>query len=124
MHIHCNIYSLSVGTMTQYPALVCEGDRLVVNCKLNVPNTGDEFVSTSANFIASGNSTIGGFDLSKSTTVVISFNTTNVHIRLIIFSYTTADDITRIDCVSTYFIDGERGDEDYVSETLQLMLVG
>ena len=72
--------TLCVGTVTQYPAVACEGDRVVVSCDLTVPNQGDRFASELTDFVVgssvaisdttvNGDTTIGDVDLSKLTAV-------------------------------------------------------
>ena len=126
--------TLCVGTVTQYPAAACEGDRVVVSCDLTVPNTDDVFVSVLTDFsvgsvntvsetIVNGNNTIGGVNLSKLTAVATIGTNKNVQGNITLLSYTTADINTRLGCSNEYFI-GATSNRDFVIETLNLIQAG
>ena len=126
--------TLCVGTVTQYPAAACEGDRVVVSCDLTVPNPDDLFASVITNFvvgssaavsktIVNGDTTVGGVDLSKLTAVAPIGTTKNVQGNLTLLSYTTADIDTRLGCSNLYFIGGT-SNLDFVMETLNLIQAG
>ena len=127
--------TLCVGTVTQYPAVACEGDRVVVSCDLTVPNQGDRFASELTDFIVgssgavpdstvNGNNTIGDVDLSKFTAVAIGGTNKNVQGNLTLLSYTTADIDTRLGCSNEYFVGGVTSNRDFVTETLNLTQAG
>ena len=127
--------TLYVGTVTQYPAEACVGDRVVVSCDLTVPNPDDEFTSIITNFVVgnsgaipdttvNGNDTIGGVDLSKLTAVATIGTTKNVQGNITLLSYTTADIDTRLGCSNEYFIGGVTSNRDFVTETLNLIQAG
>eukprot|EP00800_Vazella_pourtalesii_P003875 TRINITY_DN1407_c0_g1_i2.p1 TRINITY_DN1407_c0_g1~~TRINITY_DN1407_c0_g1_i2.p1 ORF type:complete len:130 (-),score=32.49 TRINITY_DN1407_c0_g1_i2:42-431(-) len=126
--------TLCVGTVTQYPAEACVGDRVVVSCDLTVPNPDDMFLSVVTDFIVGsslpisdtivkGDTTIGGVDLSKLTAVAIGGNDTDVQGNITLLSYTTADINTRLGCSNEYIIGGT-SNRDFVTETLNLIQAG
>ena len=127
--------TLCVGTVTQYPAVACEGDRVVVSCDLTVPNPDDVFASVLTNFVVgssgaitettvNGDTTIGDVDLSKLTAVAIGGTNKNVQGNITLLSYTTADIDTRLGCTNVYFIGGVSANRNFVTETLNLIQAG
>ena len=126
--------TLCVGTVTQYPAVACEGDRVVVSCDLTVPNPDDVFASILTDFvvgsssttetIVNGDTTVGGVDLSKLTAVAIGGNDTNIQGNITLLSYTTADIDTRLGCTNQYFVGGVTSNRKIVTETLNLTQAG
>ena len=126
---------MCVGTVTQYPAAACEGDRVVVSCDLTVPNPDDEFASVLTNFVVgsslpisdttvNGGTMIGGVDLSKFTAVAIGGNDTDVQGNITLLSYTTADIDTRLGCSNEYFVGGVTSNRNTVTDTLNLVQAG
>ena len=94
--------TLCVGTVTQYPAEACVGDRVVVSCDLTVPNQGDRFASELTDFIVgssgaipdstvNGDNTIGDVDLSKFTADYYSISHTCFSWILCHCTYTQSD---------------------------------
>ena len=127
--------TLCVGTVTQYPAVACEGDRVVVSCDLTVPNPDDVFASILTNFVVgssgaisdttvNGDNMIGGVDLSKFTAIAIGGNDTDVQGNITLLSYTTADIDTRLGCTNQYFVGGVTSNRKIVTETLNLTQAG
>ena len=116
--------------MTQSPS-ACVGESITVSCVLNVPNSGDMFVSTLTGFIlgssndsisesvVDGTSTVNMVDLSRFTADTPIGNNTRVTGSITLLSYQTSDEDLRVGCRND-FIPSEGSSTTPFFETLRL----
>ena len=123
-----------LGTVTVSPEDACVGEQITVTCSLDVPNPNDNFVSIAAEYIVgnsdspinalvvNGTGMHGGVDLSKLIAFIIFGSTKSVQGRIVLLSFASEDNDTRIGCGNIYQISG--GGTSVLRETSNIRQAG